>query len=398
MPAIPENFAKEDAFIEEHLAERVSDVALLLSRDKTLDSAYILRQIEGRQRLVGKVPSWTAVKGLLFPPRLSLEQCSGEFTARYKATVVRNTVPGCGAMADLTGGFGVDFSFLSPLFGKAYYVERQSVLCAAARHNFPLLGLKNAEIIEADGLEFLKDLKEPLDFIFLDPARRDEAGGKTVLIEDCTPNVAQEQNTILSKASLALVKLSPMLDLTRALHTLSHVREGHVVSENRECKELLLLLDAAHTGEPRIVCADENGVFSFLHSEEAAATPLYADAPETYLYEPNAAIMKSGAFKLAATRFALKKLHPNSHLYTSEQFVENFPGRAFRVLRQSGCGKRELKKLVAATPKANLTVRNFPETVANLRRRIGLREGGNEYWFATTNAKGEHLMICCERV
>lgn len=388
-------YETENAFVRLHREEPVERLALQLAGRKDFDAAYTLRQIEGWQRLRTKVPTWAAVEQLHYPPRLSLEQCSGERAARYKAEVVARLLPEGGAMADLTGGLGVDFSFVARRFRRATYVERSAELCDLARRNFPLLGLGGAEVVEGDGVDYLRRM-ERVDLLFLDPARRDAAGRKTVRIEDCEPDVAALLPLLLDRAAVVMLKLSPMLDLGGALRTLRHVAEAHVVAVGGECKDLLLILRAG-AADPCIVVREDEAEFRFTPAEEAAAVALPAAEPETFLYEPGAAVMKAGAFRLMAARFGLKKLHANSHLYTGPEAVEGFPGRRFRVERTSGFGKRELKAFLADTPQANLTVRNFPATVADLRRRLHLRDGGDVYLFATTLSDGRHCLVrCCK--
>ncbi len=396
-----------DEFIKKHRSDDVASLALALSGRKDVDAVRVLQQIDGWQRLSRKVPRWAAVDGLEYPVRLSVEQCSGEAAARYKAALVARLIAEAGeheAMADLTGGFGVDFSFLAPLFERAVYVERDAELCRIARHNFPLLGLTNHEILEGNGTQLLKDLP-PLSFIMLDPARRDAAGRKTVLLEDCEPNLAELLPNLLEKAPLVLAKLSPMLDLGKALAELRHVSEAHIVAEGGECKELLLVLlrtavaadgALADSKSPVIHCVNDGNRFSFTAEEERAAAPAFADDISGWLYEPNAAVMKAGGFKAVCVRFGLRKLHPNSHLYVAQRHIADFPGRVLKICRTAGFSKRELRD-VAALGRANIAVRNFPATVAQLRTRLKLKEGGEDYLFATTAADGRHLLIICRR-
>ncbi len=386
----------DDPFILQRRNENPSRLALTLASTPDVDAAFVVRQVEGWQRLVKKVPSWAAVDALLYPPRLALEQCSGEAAARYKQAVVARLFPDGGTMADLTGGLGVDFSFMAHAFRHATYVERQAELCRLARHNFPLLGLEGATVAEGDGTDFLRAM-QPVDLLFLDPARRDTAGRKTVMLEDCEPDVTRLLPLLREKARMTLLKLSPMLDWHRAVETLGCVSEVHIVAEGGECKDLLLVL-ADSDAEPRIHCADGMQHFTFMPSEESAAQVQYTARVGKYLYEPGAAMLKGGAFKLAAVRYGLQKLHPNSHLYTADQLAPDFPGRTFRVESISGFGKRELRQFCAGTAQANLSVRNFPSTVADLRRKLKLRDGGEAYWFATTLNDNQHVLVNCRKV
>lgn len=379
----------------------VSELALKLAGRKDIDVADTLQQVDGWQRMREKVPSWAAVDGLRYPHRLALEQCSGEAAARYKAEVVQRLMahsPAPTSMADLTGGFGVDFSFVARTFSRATYVERQESLCALARHNFPLLGLTQAEVVCADGVDHLRTMA-PVDLLFLDPARRDSQGRKTVLIEDCEPDVCALLPRLLEKARFVVLKLSTMLDIAGALRSLRCVREVHVVAAGGEAKDLLLVIERGWDAEPT-VCVNESGcTFRFTYGEEAAAQPAFAEGADLgrYLYEPGAATLKAGAFKLIATRFSLKKLHPNSHLYTASELRDGFPGRTFCVEHVLGFGKRDVKALHELTDSANLTVRNFPSTVAALRKKLKLREGGRFYLFATTLADGSHALLVCTK-
>ncbi len=379
----------------------VSQLALKLSGCNDIDVADTLQQVEGWQRMREKVPSWATVDGLRYPHRLALEQCSGESAARYKAGVVQRLLQqteGPTSMADLTGGFGVDFSFVARGFARATYVERQEALCTLARHNFPLLGLPQAEVVCADGTDYLRTM-QPVDLLFLDPARRDNAGRKTVMIADCEPDVCALQHTLLEKAHFVVLKLSTMLDISGALHELSHVKEVHVVAAGGEAKDLLIVLERSFCGEPSVHVCENGHTFRFSYSEESQAQPLFAAADELgqFLYEPGPATMKAGAFKLTALRFSLKKLHRNSHLYTSDCLVENFPGRTFRIEQVLGFGKRDLKTLHTLTDCANLTVRNFPTSVAALRKKLKLKEGGAYYLFATTLSDDSHALIVCTK-
>ena len=385
--------------IQQLRKENISQLALKLAGHP--DAAFLLRQVEGWQRLSVKVPSWAVVDDLHYPHRLALEQCSGEAVVRYKAAVVKRLFPeGATAMADLTGGLGVDFSFVAPLFKRAAYVERQEELCSLATHNFPLLGLHHALVHHADGVAYLRQM-QAADLLFLDPARRDAAGRKTVLLEDCEPNVVELLPLLLEKSKVCILKLSTMLDLHQALASLQNVAEVHVVGERGECKDLLLILrkECNNATTPAVVyCADDHHRFNFTIEEETTAIPTYTSTLGTYLYEPSATVLKAGAFKQIGVRFNLKKLHPNSHLYTSDTLHTDFPGRTFTVERTGGFGKRELKTFCEGRTQANLTVRNFPATVADLRKRLKLREGGDEYWFATTLSDDSHCLIACRKV
>jgi len=380
-------------FVEEHLHADVRALALQASKYPEVDMAMAVTQIAGRQIAEVKVPSWYRVQGLIYPKHLSMEQCSSEATALYKASLMDGE-----SFADLTGGFGIDCSIISSHFKRTHYVERQKELCELAAHNFSLLGL-DIKVHHRDGVDFLKNM-EPVDCLFLDPARRDGQGGKTVAISDCEPDVSILESLLVEKARMVMIKLSPMLDLSLALNTLKHVSEVHVVSVNNECKELLLMLDACHQGEVKIHTANigtsrECQHFSFTLNKEHDAVCRIASQWGTYLYEPNASILKAGAYKVLTEVFPVQKLHINSHLYTSDDYLPAFPGRRFKIEGVSGFGKKELKTMLEGVEKANLTVRNFPSSVADLRKRLKLKEGGAIYLFATTGPDERKVLVKC---
>ena len=294
----------------------------------------------------------------------------------------------------------IDCSFLSRRFKKADYVERQAELCELASHNFPLLGLQ-IEVHNEDGVEYLKRM-DPVDCLFLDPARRDGHGGKTVAIFDCEPDVSTLEDLLVEKAKTVMVKLSPMLDLSLALKTLKNVREVHVVSVNNECKELLLILQKQSiSSDVSIHCEhivnDLHQHFVFTQEQERISDCPLTSQVDTYLYEPNASILKAGAYRSLTQSYEVKKLHPSSHLYTSSHFIEDFPGRRFQVEAVSGFGKKELKTFLQGMEKANITIRNFPSSVAELRKRLKLKEGGEDYIFATTLADESKVLIKCRK-
>lgn len=390
------------AFIDSHRGDDVRTLALQAKKYPAVDMAEAVVQIAGYQIAEKKVPLWAQTAGIRYPQHLSMEQCSSEVTARYKASLVSGDT-----LTDLTAGWGVDCSFLARNFRCADYVERQETLCRIAAHNFPLLGLPHVRIHCADAVEYLQSM-EPVDCLFLDPARRDSHGGKTVAIAECEPDVCRLEPLLVEKGKTVMIKLSPMLDMASALRDLQYVRRIHVVSVNNECKELIILLrkapdeGEAAAGEVIISCEQvvNNSVhqhFQFTFSEEKSAGCPLAESVGNYLYEPGAALLKAGPYRLLATRYGVEKLHPNSHLYTSSGLVD-FPGRRFRVTAVSGFGKKDLKVLLERVEKANLTVRNFPSSVAELRKKLKLKEGGDTYLFATTLASGEKVLIRGEKV
>ncbi len=375
-------------FIEEHLNDDVHELALKHSNAK-VDMALALRQIEARQLLRKKVPSWSANPELLFPSHLSIEQCSSEASANYKASLMKG-----GSFADLTGGLGIDCYYISQNFQHSDYVEHNPELCALARHNYEVLGAKTM-VVHNDSAEVFLNQCEPLDCLFIDPARRDVHGRKVVSVSDCTPNVVELQDLMLQKAKRVMVKLSPMLDISQALKELRHVKEIHVVAVSNECKELLFIMERAFDGEPTYTCVNletRQPAVTFSMEEERVAILQLAKELGHYLYEPNVALMKGGCYKMLSQRYALKKLHRNSHLYTSDSLIQDFPGRIFEVDGWAIYGKKA-KDLLKDVDKASIAVRNFPMTVAEIRKSLKINDGDQTYLFATTLSDERKVII-----
>ena len=471
-------------FIQEYREKDTRQLALRSARFPDVDMPYALDQIKGWQTARRKLPTWAACDGIVYPPHLSMEQCSSEPTAQYKLNLamewscriesselrvensegeVNNFSSGqpatlnsqlstlnpqpatlnsqlstlnCHAsrMTDLTGGFGVDFSFTSCAFASATYVERNAQLCHMVEHNLPLLGIDNAKVVCADAVDYLSTL-DMQTMIFLDPARRDQHGAKTVMLADCTPDVVQLLPQLLKKSRFTMLKLSPMLDWHKAVEDLQGtVREVHIVSVGGECKELLLVLSEEIESELKVFCADleaggsgEAGLSggssssscSGLSSEPSfPRTPsspsasshasLFAYTPGSlrpapnsklktqnskFLHEPNASIMKAGCFDELAAAYGVSPVSRNSHLFLSAEPVDGFPGRSFSIERVTTLNKRELRQALAGIEKANIATRNFPLSVAELRKRLKLKDGGDVYIFATTTAEDEHLLL-----
>jgi 16S rRNA G966 N2-methylase RsmD len=397
---------KLEEFIREHRNDDVRQLALQAARYPNIDMQQALQQIAGWQTACTKLPEWAATDGIVYPPRLSMEQCSSEATAKYKAKVLD---PSPSTVIDLTGGFGVDFSYMARGFQKAVYVERQPHLCEAARHNFQLLGLENTEVVCGDGVEYLKNLPSPFHppsprTIFLDPARRDENGKKTYAISDCTPDVVALKDLLLEKAGRVMIKLSPMLDWHKAVDDLGEVVEVHIVSVDNECKELLLVLAKNPAAPLRVVCANikhdtETELFEFFPSNDSLSNSLFPALRERdFLYEPNASIMKAGCFAEVAHRFGVQPTGSNSHLFLSPQFIPDFPGRKFQIEQVTSMNKKELKHVIGGLTKANITVRNFPLSVAELRKRLKLADGGDTYIFATTLGEKDHVLLITKQI
>ncbi len=384
----------QQSFIQEHEREEVHALAL---RYKGKDIPFLLVQIAGRQMAQKRIPTWYRNRELLYPVHLSLEQASSEMTARYKASLIRRQGK---LFADLTGGMGVDFSFLAPHFQRALYADRDETLCRLAMHNFAKLGLTHAEVHQLESELILSQLPYA-DLIYLDPARRDKEGRKVIRIEDCSPDLSQLTVQLREKAEQVMIKYSPMLDISLAVKTLGRVSELHVVSVENECKELLFLL-SKDAGTPLIhaVNLKKEGGSEQLHFSPAEEKneAAYCVAPDRYLYEPNSSILKAGAFNVTAHRFSLHKLHKHTHLYTSSRLVKNFPGRTFQVEEWFLPDRKQIRQFVKTFPQTNITVRNYPHTVSEIRNRWRLQEGGDHYLFATTLADGQKVWIRCRKL
>lgn len=390
-------------FIREYRERDIRQLALQANRFPDVDMPYALDQIQGWQIARRKLPKWAACDGVIFPPHLSMEQCSSEPTAQYKLNLAMEWAERVGhasSMTDLTGGFGVDFSFTSCAFAAATYVERNEQLCHIVEHNLPLLGLNNATVVCADAVEYLSTV-EPQTMLFLDPARRDEHGAKTVMLADCTPNVVQLLPQLLEKSRFTMLKLSPMLDWHKAVDDLQGtVREVHIVSVGGECKELLLVLSTVVESELKVYCADlstasdSSSLFVYTPGSSApVANSKLKTQNSKFVHEPNASIMKAGCFDELAAAYGVSPVSRNSHLFLSDEPVDGFPGRSFVVERVTTMNKGELRKALAGIAKANIATRNFPLTVAELRKRLKLKDGGDVYIFATTTAEGEHVLL-----
>lgn len=486
-------------FIRQHQDDDVRQLAFLGSKYPEVDMPFALDQIRGRKMARVKLPRWASIDGIIYPPHISMEQCSSEQTALYKAELAARLLglspsssenreekekesenasnlhlseicefAGKGAVdsefakneatckkqqilteseenvneikeephegdfseetgfVDLTGGFGVDFSYIASRLGvKSMYVDRQAHLCEAAKENFGRLGLMNAIVKNGDGIEVLHSFaskKEAaasdslgitedqpqsllktnlgLKLIFIDPARRDDAGNKVVSLKDCTPDVTLLQEEMLSKADYVIIKLSPMLDWHRAVSELNCVKEVHIISVNNECKELLLVLSARNMGNLRIYCV--NDAQSFVCEESDMEASSVKIAPSTleemqYLYEPNASLMKAGCFSVLSERYDARMLSKNSHLFVSRNPIAAFPGRSFRIIAISSFNKKELKRHLSGITKANISTRNFPLSVAELRKRLKLKDGGETYIFATTLSDESHVLMITEK-
>ena len=399
------NRMTNEEFIKQHRHDDVRALALRKA-EEGVDIKWCLQQIEGWQKACEKLPQWAEVDGLWYPPALSMEQCSSEHTAEYKKSVVSRLLPDASerlCFTDLTGGYGIDFSYMASLFAESCYVERNAELCRVAEHNFKVLSLAGAKVVCADSTEYLRSATASYSVLYLDPARRDGVGRKTVAIGDCTPDVGAILDALLCASRYVVIKLSPMLDISAALVVLKCVREIHVVSVKGECKELLFVLDKIHEGQPMYYAVNlgtSDDVFTCTHEEKnrallRVASEHVASASATCIYEPHASILKAGLQDVLCERYAVEKLHPMSNLFVSSSPVQDFPGRGFEIVASCGFGKKELRAMLAGVTKANITVRNFPASVAELRKKLRLAEGGDVYLFATTVADGSHRLIRC---
>lgn len=443
-------------FIAEHRNDDVPQLALAAHNAPNVDLPFALDQIAGWQTACRKLPAWAKNPNIVYPPHLSMEQCSSQTTAEYKANVAwqyvnamqqatpNNSERGKGngdkkqvaecehtSLVDLTGGFGVDFSFMAAHFAQATYVERQSQLCQLVRHNLNALDIGHAKVVCAEAESYLKTM-EKASCIYLDPARRDKNGGKTVLIEHCSPDILQLLPMLLAKCGLLMVKLSPMLHWQLAIAQLQKqgawVRQLHIVSVKNECKELLFLItdrqNHAHSlslaveqsGQLRptplenptpqqaadaanstlITCHNDGNSFQYSLAE-ADATPqtILQTPPQAgmYLFEPNASIMKAGCFGLLCSRLGVQAIAPNSHLFVANNDLPDFPGRRFKLVAATSFNKRDLKTALQGISKANIATRNFPLKPDALRKKLKLKDGGEHFLFATTDAQGKHWLL-----
>ena len=414
-------------FVKQFRESDPRKLALQASRYPDVDMPYALNQIQGWQTALRKLPSWAACDGVVYPPHLNMEQCSSEATARYKQQVARRwaeRIPNASrtSMTDLTGGFGVDFSFTSRCFDCATYVERNASLCDVVSANLPRLGIRNAQVKCAEAEAVLEQM-EPQTMIFLDPARRDEHGAKTVLIADCTPDVCQLLPRLMEKSQFVMLKLSPMLDWHKAIADLcGTVREVHIVSVDGECKELLLVLAPDGKPEVQVFCVDilskpdSQGEYPRSEFVYSIATNAQEEMVEnnsklenstsaqptnstfniqhsTFLFEPNASVMKAGCFDEIARAYGIFAISRNSHLFLSDREIDGFPGRTFAIDAVTTMNKRQLRQTLSGMKQANIAVRNFPLSVAELRKRLKLSDGGDTYIFATTTSEGDHILM-----
>jgi 16S rRNA G966 N2-methylase RsmD len=358
------------------------------------EKRWFAAQLEGRIKASEKLPTWLLAAGIVFPKRLSIEQSSSEITAAYKASLVK----GAATLLDITGGFGVDSYFFSKEVVQVTYVEQQDELVEIVTHNHQVLGTHNIRHIQEDGLKIVSNCNT-VDWIYVDPARR-EGSSKLVLLQDCQPDIITHLDRVMDKCSNLMIKASPMLDIKEAIKLLQFVKEVHVVAVKGECKEVLFILNKQNNSLIKIKAVDldgrKNSVVESTYEDERVAQINYSD-PLKFLYEPNAAIMKVGLFKTVAAECNVFKIHTHTHLYTSDEGRNNFPGRTFKILEIIPVDKKELKRVVP-DGKANIQARNFPKTTEEIRKKLGIEDGGKVYIYATTLRNGEKKLIICERV
>lgn len=401
-----------EAFIQAHINDDPLNLILSAGKYKNIDVRFAAEQIAARRQIKVKLPTWYSNPGIIMSGRVPAEQCSSEQTAIYKRRLVVGD-----SLVDMTGGMGVDVYYMSRGLSQAHYIERQPFLCEVARHNFKLLVADNITVHEGDALSSLPCA----DTIYLDPARRANDGSRVYNLEDCEPNVISLREELLKRCHRLLIKISPMADLKRVLSQMPGVNEVHIIAVKGECKEVILLLDAHVSNgnkennkvklcsdyqdscqSVKICCVDfksqETLNFHFTISEETNAQNIYAESIGKYLFEPDVTLMKGGAFKCVGERFGLKKLSVNSHLYTTEEFNKDLPGRVFEVEETIDFNTKNIKNIKKDISQANITVRNFPMTAEHLKEKLEIKDGGNIYLFATTISKSKTCIIKCKKV
>lgn len=379
-------------FIREHLDDDLSKLILKGSPFDNVSIQEIAIQINGLQRAKFKLPVWFKTEGILFPPNINLEQTSSEVTAKYKATLT-----GGNTLVDLTGGLGIDTFYFSERFEQVIHLELNPELSGIAAHNFAMLQVKNINTIAGNGLAYLKNSAEKFDWIYLDPARRDDHGGKVFLLEHCTPDISSNLDLFFSKSDNILIKSSPLLDLTAGVKDLHNLKEIHIVSVNNEVKEILWILQKDYSGKIEIKTVNfQKKEIQYFDGYSNSNTPgLQFSLPLNFLFEPNPAVMKSGLFAEVGFKTGTCKLHVSSHLYTSNELTD-FPGRKFRITEVYPYTKKLKKHL--QFQKANITTRNFPKSVSEIRTELKIKDGGDKYLFFTTNMEDEKIVIVCQKV
>lgn len=408
-------------YISAHASDDVSHLALHPSKDPQVDMAMALQQIAGRQKAKEKLPEWYAIEGILYPKKVSMEQCSSSQTAEYKASLVKGNL-----FADFSGGFGVDTAAFAKRFGKGYYVEPQQELCELFQHNCKVLDINNVNIVNGTMEDNLAAI-EPVDMIYLDPSRRDTHGRRVVSLADCTPNLLEWKSALLDRCNILMVKMSPMIDISQTLRDLPETYAVHVVAVEGECKEVVFLLktgnemingtcrdamrrvsttDPIETDiaimNPTIVAVDinKNAIIRVETTLETERTtpPHIATELGTYLYEPNAAVMKAGIFNALSQQFQISKLAKNTNLFITNELHENFPGRIFRIETLLEFHPRKTAKELSQLESASIAVRNFPLTAEELRKTLKIKDGNASYLFGCTLWNGSKVILQTNKI
>ncbi len=379
-------------FINSNLKSDISKLIFKGSPFDTVSIQELANQIIAKQKSEKKLPTWFQTKNIYYPPKISIEQTSSEITAAYKAKLIDGSV-----IADISGGFGIDSYFFSKFFDQVFHCEINPELSNIVQHNIEQLKVNNIKTICDDGIHFISNYSETLDCIYIDPSRRDASQNKVFFLKDCTPNVPDSLDLLFQKSNQILIKTSPLLDISSAIKELRNVKKIHIVALHNEVKELLFLLDKNYEDEVEIetinINKHNNQKFSFNLGKNQAA-PEYS-LPLNYLYEPNTAIFKSGGFNQIATFFKLNKLHQHTHLYTSDAYVD-FPGRIFNIIKIIPYNKKIISKEIPEQ-KANISIRNFPKTVAQIRKETKIKNGGHLYVFAVTLVDTSKVLIICKK-
>jgi len=380
-------------FLRKNLKMSPAELALRGSPFPGISSSELAQQLTGIQKAEKKLPKWFEHTQIYYPPKVNLEQTSSETTAKYKASLLKGD-----KLIDLTGGLGIDDFYFAQNFKEVVHSELNTELSKISKHNLKKLGCENISFKNQNSIDFLEDTKLKFDCIYADPSRRDDSGAKVFRLADCLPNIPENLELLFCKSDIILIKTSPLLDLQAGISELKFVNEIHIVAVNNEVKELLWLLKKKESSSPKIKTLNftKNGIEEFNGNFNKGVSDVNYSLPKDFLFEPNSAIMKSGLFEEAAAQTQTSKLHPNSHLYTSDRKVF-FPGRKFKITEIQEYKPSVLKKKLK-NYKANISLRNFPESVAILRKKFKIKDGGKNYLFFTTNINNEKIVLFCEKV
>lgn len=379
-------------FINDNLNADTSKLLFKGSPFDTISIQELVTQIISKKKCEKKLPNWFKTENIYYPPKVHIEQTSSEITAAYKSSLVSGD-----SIIDITGGFGIDCYYFSKKFRKVTHCELDGNLSTIVKNNYQQLKTGTINLVSGDGIEFLKNNDSKFDWIYIDPSRRDSIDKKVFLLKDCLPNVPENLELLFSKSDRILIKNSPILDLSKTIEELQYVKEIHIVAVHNEVKELLFVLEKNYnkTIQIKTINHTKNNLQVFDFQYLKRNTSNYAK-PKKYIYEPNSAILKSGGFHEISSQLNLEKLHQHSHLYTTDERIE-FPGRTFLVENSCSYNKKEIKKFLKEN-KANITTRNFPETVAQIRKKTKIKDGGTTYLFFTTNNNNKHIVLICSQV